>query len=182
MRLVILWDLTVNQSTVLWFPAKFLFQSWRNKMAFWNCYKVSPPETTTWILSMPKRKSWLPASDCIGNLPKSCSSEPNSSWSFMHGSNILVGTFQLARSSNVSTSRDSFSWIVFSNYGLGLCSHCWQFWESRCWRLRLEWCLYHCISCTKVWGPVTFPIGYLGTSKFMDSSRSRGVEAGLHRP
>lgn len=130
-----------SQSTVLWFPARFLFQSRRNKMAFWNCYKVSPPETTTWILLMPKRKSWLPASDYTGNLPKSWSSEPNSSWSFMHGSNILVGTLQLARSNNVNISRDSFSWIVFSNYGLGLCSHFWQFWESICWLLRLKRCL-----------------------------------------
>lgn len=39
------------------------------------CCEVSPPETTQTLLK-PRRKSLLPAGDCMGNLSKSCSPEP----------------------------------------------------------------------------------------------------------
>jgi hypothetical protein len=62
------------------------------------CFKVIPPEATTWTVLKPRRKSILPACSRTGNLVKSHRPELYRSLSFVHKNHILVVTLQSARS------------------------------------------------------------------------------------
>lgn len=68
------------------YPQNWYHHIWRETNLQLHCGEVSSPKTTTWTLwkvSTLQRKSLLTAGNCMGNLPKSCSSEPHIPLSFM---------------------------------------------------------------------------------------------------
>lgn len=72
-------------------PSNKVSQSLEISLAPPECFELFPPENK-WTLLKLNRKSVLPVSSCMGNLPKACSPEPHHSLPFMQKNHTLVGT------------------------------------------------------------------------------------------
>ena len=94
-----------------------------------ECFQVIPPENKWTLLKLTRKSVLLPVSNCMGNLPKTCSPELHHS---LYKNHILVDTLWLARTvikkpkSKVSTFLD-FSGLW--NYGQGFDRLGWWFWQ-----------------------------------------------------
>lgn len=109
---------------------------------------LSPPETSSWSFLKPK------SFKVFGNLPKSCSPEPYSAFSFLHkeihpGCHMSVTKKQIYRSQK---GKDIYLGTFLKLWTKSLFPF-WQVLEPTCQVLRSEGCLWHGINCVKVWGP-----------------------------
>lgn len=108
-----------------------------------------PIRATAWAFLKPKNFK------AFGNLPKLCSPEPYSTFSFIHkeahpGCHTSVTKKPIYRSQK---GKDIHLGTFLKLWTRSL-SPFWQVLEPTCQVLRLGACLYHGINCVKLWGPV----------------------------